>query len=229
MNWLYFTVMGYIIASALRGYHKGFLRVLYSVLAIIATVIFVVAVAPAFRNVLLKSTTISQQIEKGSEKYVRKQIDKKLEDGAFSQSVKLPWVAVPKKLQKELDKAAGSAIPDILESYGIYKRMAKAAAEFCVSAIAFFLAFFIISIILYFVRRKVDWFSRKPGVHLVNMIFGFFAGIAKAFLVIWVVFILIQATEMLPISASLIEMIEENDVLRGLYEKNRLLELVKKF
>lgn len=219
--------MGYIVLSALRGFHKGFLRVVYSVAALAVTVIFVAVAAPMIRNVVLESTTISQQIKAGSEKYIRKQINKKLEEGTFTGNMGLSLLTMPKEIQKELDHAAQSAIPDLLESQGIYKQMAEAVADISVSVIAFFLSLLIISLILFVIGRKLDLFSRKPGIHLVNMIFGFFAGIVKAFLVIWVVFLLIQATEILPVSAACIKMIEENAVLRELYEQNRILDFVK--
>lgn len=225
MNWLYLTVMGYIVVSALRGYHKGFLRVIYSVAALAVSVIFIAVAAPLIRNLILESTTVAQQIEKGSEKYVRIQIEKKLEDGTLTEGAGLPWAVLPKALQKELGHASKTAIPDLLESQGIYKKLAKAVAEFGVSAIAFLLALVIIWLILFMIGRRLDLFSKKPGVHIVNMIFGFFAGVLKAFLVIWVVFLLIKATEILPTSAALIEMIEENAVLRGLYEENWILKL----
>lgn len=96
-----------------------------------------------------------------------------------------------------------------------------------VSVIAFFLSLLVISLILFVAGRRLDLFSRKPGIRLVNMIFGFFAGIVKAFLVIWIVFFLIQTTQILPSSAALLRMIEENAVLRGLYEQNQIAELLK--
>lgn len=229
MNWLYLTVMGYIVISALWGFHKGFLRVIYSMAALAVTVIFIAVAAPMFRKVILESTTIVQQIEKGSEKYVREQIQKKLEDGTFTGSTQLPWITLPKTLRKELGHASQSAISDLLESQGIYKKMAEAIADFSVSAIAFFLALIIIWLILFLIGRRLDLFSKKPGIHLVNMVFGFFAGVAKAFFVIWVVFALVKATEILPMSAALIRMIEENAVLRGLYEQNLVLDAYSSF
>lgn len=227
MNWLYITVMGYIVVSALRGFHKGFLRVIYSVVALAVTVLFVTLTAPLLRDALLQSTTIKQQIEAGSGKYVRVQVDRKLEDGSWTELVDLPWLALPKPLQEELNHAAKASLPDLLESQGIYQKMAESIADFCVWLIAFFIALAVISLILFVIGRKLDLFSRKPGIHLVNMVFGFFAGVAKAFLVIWVVFLLIRATQILPASAALVEMIEENAVLRGLYEQNWVLELVQ--
>lgn len=226
MDWLYITVMGYIVVSALRGYHKGFLRVIYSVVSLAAAVVFVAVTAPMLRNVLLESTNLAKQIETGSEKYVRRQIGKKLENDSFELNKELLWITLPEKYQKQLDHAASAAIPELLESQGIYKKMAKTIAQICISVLAFFLSLFVILLILFIIGRKLDLFSRKPGIHLVNMIFGFFAGVLKAFLVIWVVFLILEMTKILPVSTTLIGQIQENGVLRGLYDQNPLLKLI---
>ena len=138
-------------------------------------------------------------------------------------------MTLPKKLQKELNHTTQAAIPDLLESQGIYKKMAKAVADIGVSVIAFLLSFMIITVIVFIIGRKLDIFSRKPGIHLVNMVFGFFAGVVKAFLVIWVVFFVIEQTKILPVSAVLLNQIEENAVLRGLYEQNLVKEFVLEY
>lgn len=227
MNWLYLTIMGYIVTSALWGFHRGFLRVVYSIVSLVIAIVFLSFAAPLLRNVILESTTLSQQIEAGSEKYIRKQMNEKLEDGSWTEIVGFSSLALPKELKKELNQAAQSSVPDILESNGIYKKMAQAAADLCVTGIAFAISLVIIWVILFLIGKKLDWFSRKPGIHLVNMVFGFFAGVVKAFLVIWVVFLFIQMTQILPSSAALIRLIEDNAVLRGLYEKNLVLELMQ--
>lgn len=226
MDWLYITVMGYIVVSALRGYHKGFLRVIYSVVSLAAAVVFVAVAAPMLRDVLLESTNLAKQIETGSEKYVRRQIEKKLEDDSFTVNKGLLWATLPEKYQKQLDHAASAAIPELLESQGIYKKMAKTIAQICISVLAFFLSLIVILLILFIIGRKLDLFSKKPGIHLVNMIFGFFAGVLKAFLVIWVVFLMLEMTKILPVSTTLIGQIQENGVLRGLYDQNPLLKLI---
>lgn len=229
MNWLYLVVMGYIVFSALRGFHKGFLRVAYSLASLLITVVFVAVAVPAVRNLIMDHTVIAKQIEISSEKYIRKQIDQKLEDGTLTESLGMPWLSIPDSLAGELSGGTKKAVKNVLESQGIYRKIAKAAADFCVSAIAFFLSLAVIQIILFMIGRKLDLFSRAPGVHLVNMILGFCAGVVKAFLVIWIVFALIRVSEILPVSASLIEMIEEDAVLRGLYEQNLVLELGEYF
>ncbi len=83
MNWLYILVMGYIILSALRGFHKGFLRVIYGAAAWIIAVLFIAVTAPMVRNVVLEKTPLEAHIETGCAKMVRNQVNQKLEDGSW--------------------------------------------------------------------------------------------------------------------------------------------------
>ena len=226
MNWLYIIVMAYIVVSALRGFHKGFIRVVYSMAAILAAVVFVSVTAPYISR-MIGQTAISQTLEKNCEKYVRSQINQKLDEGVWIQDIELPWLTLPKKLQKELGQSTGKPVAEFLEKQGIYQKAAKTIAGFCVNLAAFFIALLIIMLILIVIGRKLDLLSKTPGIHLANMIFGFIAGIVKAFLVIWTVFLLIKMTAALPSSASLIRLIEENAVLKNLYDQNRILQLLQ--
>ncbi len=172
MNWLYIVTMAYIVLSALRGFHKGFLRVVYSMAALLITVVFVASAAPVIKNMLQKYTPVEQWLTAACE-------------------------------NEEL-------------------------AAFCMSVAAFAASLVIIWLILLYIGRKLDLFAKTPGIHIINMILGFIAGTVKAFIVIWLVFLIIKITSAVPSSASLIKLIEENDVLRSMYDQNRLLELLQK-
>lgn len=228
MNWLYIIVMAYIVVSALRGFHKGFLKVVYSMAAWLAAIIFVVAAAPLIGHVLINETPLYDKIEISCEEYVRTQIDKKLEDGTLlDDAVSLPGITWPQELKGMLGQGTKAAVTEALETRGVYHQIAEAVAEICVNIIAFFIALAMILLILWIIGRKLDLFSKTPGIHIINMVLGFFAGVVKAFLVIWLFFALVKWTAVLPFSASLIELIEKNAVLKGLYEQNRLLELLQ--
>ncbi len=227
MNWLYIAVMGYIVFSALRGFHKGFFRVAYSLAAWLITIVFIGLAVPAARDIIVEHTTIAVQIEKTSEKYIRRQINQMIEDGTLAQNAGLPWLSLPESVLNKTGSGTKKAIIAALEAQGVYKKLAKAAAESVISLIAFTIAMAVIQVILFLIRKNLNLISKLPGVNIANMILGFCAGVVKAFVVIWAVFALIKACEMLPASAGLIRMIEENAVLKGLYEQNRVLELVE--
>ncbi len=227
MNWLYLVVMAYIVLSALRGFHKGFLKVVYSIVSIFVAVVFVVLAAPQISHVI-DGTNLSKQIESGCEDYVREQVIRQLDENNLTDLIP-SWLKLPKKIEKELKKGSGAAAADLMEQQGIYKKAAKMMADFFVNLIAFVTALLIISIIIFIIGRQLDMFSKTPGIHIANMVMGFIAGALKAFLVIWIVFLLIKITDFLPSSARLISMIEENGVLKNLYDQNRILELLKYF
>lgn len=228
MNWLYIAVMGYIVFSAVRGYHKGVLRVAYSLAALLITVVFVAAVSPAVKNVLTEQTPVAQQIGTISEEFIRNQTEQKIEDGTFTKSKGLPWSMLPESVRDELGGGTEKVIKEVLESQKIYQKLGKAVADYCISAIAFTVTLAAIQIFLFLFRKKLNLFAKLPGINIANMILGFCAGVLKAFFVIWIVFALIKASEILPVSAGLIEMIEENAVLTGLYEQNPILEGMRK-
>ena len=227
MNWLYLVVMAYIVLSALRGFHKGFLKVVYSIVSIFVAVVFVVLAAPQISHVI-DGTNLSKQIESGCEDYVREQVIRQLDENNLTDLIP-SWLKLPKKIEKELKKGSGAAAADLMEQQGIYKKAAKMMADFFVNLIAFVTALLIISIIIFIIGRQLDMFSKTPVIHIANMVMGFIAGALKAFLVIWIVFLLIKITDFLPSSARLISMIEENGVLKNLYDQNRILELLKYF
>ena len=219
--------MAYIVLSALRGFHKGFLKVVYSIVSIFVAVVFVVLAAPQISHVI-DGTNLSKQIESGCEDYVREQVIRQLDENNLTDLIP-SWLKLPKKIEKELKKGSGAAAADLMEQQGIYKKAAKMMADFFVNLIAFVTALLIISIIIFIIGRQLDMFSKTPGIHIANMVMGFIAGALKAFLVIWIVFLLIKITDFLPSSARLISMIEENGVLKNLYDQNRILELLKYF
>ncbi len=171
MNWLYIITMAYIVLSGLRGYHKGFLKVVYSMVGFLAGVICVAFAVPPVGKLLRKN--------------------------------KIFYKWLKERCQN------------------------KMAAEFCIYAVAFLAVLLLVLFILWRIGKMLDLFSETPGIHLVNMIFGFFAGLVKAFLVIWTWFLLIRITYFLPVSAKLIDEIMSDGVLRSLYEQNRVYEILK--
>lgn len=222
MNWLYIIVMAYIVLSALRGYHRGFLRVVYSMAALFLTVICLALAVPWTSQTIKTYTPIYQWVEKQSEQYVRAKIHTKLQQGTISDVLDLPGVSLPKSFLDEWMDQSNEAVEEALEVHGVYQKFSTLLANVCMNAIAFLLVLVLVSIIIWKIGDALDLFAKIPGVHIVNRILGFFAGIIKALLVIWLFMLLLQYTRMLPSSAALIRMIEDHAVLRSLYEENRL-------
>ena len=65
MNWLLIIVILVLAGNIVWGFSKGFLRVVYSMLAWIAILIFVTWATPLVADMLAKTTNIDNRIEAG--------------------------------------------------------------------------------------------------------------------------------------------------------------------
>lgn len=63
MNWLYIIVMSYIVLSGLSGYHKGFLKVVYSMVGLLVAVFFITAMVPPMGHALKDNKALSRWLE----------------------------------------------------------------------------------------------------------------------------------------------------------------------
>ena len=70
MNWLYIIIMAYIVVSALRGYRRGFIRVVYSMAAFLITIIFITFSMPMITKIIREQTPIADSITDASRKYL---------------------------------------------------------------------------------------------------------------------------------------------------------------
>lgn len=226
MNWLYLVTMAYIVIAALRGYRRGFIKVVYSMVAILIMIGFVFLTTPVIVDAL-RSTSLYDTVEERCEEYAREQTERRLENGTLADSFQKSGIQLPESFARQLERGTREIILESLEAEGVYEKMAAALAEIVLGILAFIVSMIVILFILWRIGRALDLFSRAPVIHLANKIFGVFAGIIQAFVVIWLAFLLIRMTSALPVSASLVEMIDENAILRDLYEHNRLLELLQ--
>lgn len=231
MNWLYIIIMAYIVVSALRGYHKGFIRVVYSMAAFLLTIIFVTCSMPMLTKIIREQTPIADSIKKASRQYMETVVQEKLADGSLykGKGRQIGFLSILSMVPNELWDDLTETVQDTVGESKILDQMAEAVTEYLIAFLAFLIATTVIQILLYIIGKKLDLFAKTPGIHLANMILGFCAGIVKAILVIWAFFAVIHILSPLPVCASVIKLIEDNKVLSSLYEQNRLLELLKKW
>lgn len=64
MNWLLVVVLAVLALCIMNGYHKGFLRMVYSLVSWIVVLVFVTWATPYINSYIKENTGIYQEIEK---------------------------------------------------------------------------------------------------------------------------------------------------------------------
>lgn len=240
MNWLLIIVILVLAGNIVWGFSKGFLRVIYSMLAWIAILVFVTWATPYVANVLTEKTNIDNRIETNLDEKLHELV---IGDTNGQKEDREPDTQNPgqgkknyRDLQMKLPDAVTNKLFDtnkiadqILEGSGAYDVVAGRATDLVMRVISFVLVLLIAVIsfhLLSVVLKVVEKLSLIGGI---NRLLGLFAGLVKGILIIWLAFAIIAMAGTTDIGIALISYIYESPLLIWAYENNFVLTLLMTF
>ena len=234
MNGLLLVVGIVFVVSIVIGYMRGFLKIVASLAATIATVVLVGFLAPyvseAIRNVTPLEETMKQKC-----------IDMLTPDGADSGAVlegnlsldnqislieesKIPKMFQEMLLENNNDEVyAMLGVTSFAEYVGTY--FAKVISDIA----AFLVTFLIVTIIVRTVLCVVGVIGKLPIIGGMNRVAGGIIGIGTGLIIVWVLFLIITIFYDNSISRACMEDIANNKILQVLYDSNLLMKYVMKF
>ncbi len=231
MNWLVIIVLFIIIIAMIRGFHRGFLRVLYSLVAIILLIALIGYATPHVNHFLKENTQVHSMIAERWTDRVEDSANAAVESAAEG--------------QKETMDAAGIQLPEILESYvfgdgvqsaqeildgtGVYQQAGEQMADVIVGILAFLIALLLAVIIVWIIGKATDIVNKIPVIKGINRFLGIFAGALQGFIVVWLLFMLVALISGTSIGKILISCINDSRFLYVLYENNVILEIITSF
>ena len=229
MNWLLIIVILVLAGNIVWGFSKGFLRVIYSMLAWIAILVFVTWATPYVANVLTEKTNIDNRIETN--------LDEKLHELVIPDTQK-PGQGKKnyRDLQMKLPDAVTNKLFDtnkiadqILEGSGAYDVVAGRATDLVMRVISFVLVLLIAVISFHLLSVVLKVVEKLPLIGGINRLLGLFAGLVKGILIIWLAFAIIAMAGTTDIGIALISYIYESPLLIWAYENNFVLTLLMTF
>lgn len=228
MNWLLIVVLVIIILSTYHGYRKGFLRMLYSLVAWILIFVFVSWTTPYIADYLTKQTNIAERIKAECVERLKSTAEEKIEEeGKETGSVATDelGIHIPDSLLKKLQKQMTGTAGEILEQSGIYDGIAETLTQFIIKGIAFFVALIIAAILSWVIRCLLGFVSEIPVIHGVNQGVGTVVGALYGLIFIWIGMYLIALCCTSEVGRLLYSYIQESRLLVSLYENNPIFLL----
>ena len=86
MNWLLICVIGILVVCALEGYFRGFIKIVYSLLAMIITLAVVSVAAPKITTYIEENTELDERITEKCLEHVEKNAQDRLDREAQEKS-----------------------------------------------------------------------------------------------------------------------------------------------
>jgi len=237
MNWLLIVVILVLAGNIVWGFSKGFLRVVYSMLAWIAILIFVTWATPHVADMLTKTTNIDNRIEAGLNEKLHELVEGDTEeepetDTEISPGDKKKYGDLRMKLPDTVTQklfGANKVADQLLEDSGAYDAVSGRATDMAMRVIAFVLVLLIALISFHLLLVVLKVVEKLPLIGGINKTLGIFAGLVKGFLIIWLAFAVIAMAGTTEIGIALISYIYESPLLVWLYENNFVLTILMTF
>lgn len=240
MNWLLIIVILVLAGNIVWGFSKGFLRVIYSMLAWIAILVFVTWATPYVANVLTEKTNIDNRIESNLDEKLHELV---IGDTNGQKEDREPDTQNPgqgKKNYRDLQMKLPDAVTNklfntnkiadqILEGSGAYDVVAGRATDLVMRVISFVLVLLIAVISFHLLSVVLKVVEKLPLIGGINRLLGLFAGLVKGILIIWLAFAIIAMAGTTDIGIALISYIYESPLLIWVYENNFVLTLLMTF
>lgn len=240
MNWLLIIVILVLAGNIVWGFSKGFLRVIYSMLAWIAILVFVTWATPYVANVLTEKTNIDNRVETNLDEKLHELV---IGDINGQKEDREPDTQNPgqgkknyRDLQMKLPDAVTNKLFDtnkiadqILEGSGAYDVVAGRATDLVMRVISFVLVLLIAVISFHLLSVVLKVVEKLPLIGGINRLLGLFAGLVKGILIIWLAFAIIAMAGTTDIGIALISYIYESPLLIWAYENNFVLTLLMTF
>lgn len=228
MNWLLIVVLVIIILSTYHGYRKGFLRMVYSLVAWIFICVFVSWTIPYIADYLTKQTEIPERIQAECVERLKSTAGEKIEEegeGAGNTIAEELGINLPDSILEKLQEQTAGVAGELLEQSGIYDGIAETLTQFIVKGIAFFIALIIAGILSWGIQRLLGFVSDIPVIHGVNQGLGTMVGALYGLIFIWIGMYLIALCCTSEVGKLLYSYIQENRLLAALYENNPIFSL----
>ena len=128
MNWVLVIVLLFLVWEMMRGYRRGLLRTLYSLVSWIIVLVFVMWATPYIDDYLLEHTTLYETIEAHCADEVRRTAENNTEqtievNTKYEQLSEL-GLNLPDSVLDDMLEKTGTAADEFLESSGVYDEIA---------------------------------------------------------------------------------------------------------
>lgn len=149
---------------------------------------------------------------------------------------------IPESMQETAIKAAD--IPDVFKNLllknnnkEMYEKLGVTTfpqyigayiARLVINVIAFILTFIVVTVILRAVVFALDIVSELPVIGFFNHVGGGVLGIGIALIIVWILFMLVTLLYTTDIGKEIYEMIQNNSILKLIYDYNPVMQLVVK-
>ena len=231
MNWLFIVVLAIILFGAIYGVRKGFLRLLFSLIAVVVLMGLMAYITPYVSTYIQEHTQIGTVISEHITEKLQESAEAAVDNAAANQEQSLEdaGILLPDVLKDLVFEKGTQAAQDALIESGVYEQLAAQLTDMVLMVMAYAIALIIALIIVFIIGKLTDLANKAPVIKGPNRVIGFFAGGFLGLVAVWILFMIIGVMSGSDLGKLAMAQIQANPFLEALYNDNLLLKLVVEF
>ena len=230
MNYVLIIILAALVVSAIYGWNKGFVDMMFGAVSMTVALILAVVIGPKLGEVLQNNGTIMDKLTTTVSTTLN------LEDMAIElpepellvENLNLPIIIKEKLASAEF--AESLKLDEMAEDASA--KMAAGVAEFLaktiLGALCFVLVFIIAMILLYALNKVLDVFAKLPLLKQANKLVGMALGLVQGILLVWLFFALVTVISGTEFGQTMFRYINESKLLSFLYTPNLPMNSITK-
>ncbi len=236
----YLILIGIIIflgLMAFAGYHRGFLRIVLSFVAVALSLVISYLITPLIVKAI-QPTDFYQNVRQPIYNFMKDEIRHlesvevgELEDIVLeSQTVSdlLENLGLPQSIVKSVEDSVFDSELAHLTGETVANTAADGLTEWIFYAGIFVLCFIIVMLILRLIIGLCDIVSKLPVLNTFNRSLGLLLGLAEGVLILWVLCLILMATAATAPGREMMEAVTDNPITNFIYVHNPLLYLLNR-
>lgn len=228
--WLLYGVLIFFAIFCIEGYCKGFVKIAYSLIAIILSIILVSALTPYVKDIVIQKTDIYEKVVDKCTLKIKERYEKNegtdQEPESSEEALKGAKIRLPKAMKITSDSVS-KQVQEVKDN--CYRRAGEKIADWIMYVIAFLATLAVVGLTLAIIGGLLDIVAKLPLLKGANQVLGIGAGLVKGLLIFWVLCILVTVFCASDFIDSITNQIYQNQVLAFLYENNGVVYLLSYF
>jgi len=222
-----------LLGCLLLGAKKGFVHTVFTMFSLVIIVVLTALLSPFVSNYITEHTQISSSIRSSIEQKI------KLENKINTPEVEhnptaenyIDQIDLPEQLKdliKDKSKKAGDLVSATTAEArktlvnSIYDRI----TELIVDAIAYLFTFAVLVVVFLIAGLLLDILAKLPVIRTANTILGAVVGLIQGYVIVSVMYVASLAFSSTALGTSVIEMVNESEILTVFYEHNIIVDLI---
>lgn len=225
MNGLLIAVLAIIIGCILWGYWKGFVKIAFSLVTMLLTIVLVSWVTPYISDFLKENTSVYETLVEKCTDAIQLSAKEDVKNNIADTEDTIGGIQLPRLWVEQIMEKAGDSVDQVMEERGIYRMAGEYIADWILRGAAFFVAFILVFIALRVVFGLLNIVAKLPLLKSLNRLLGGVAGLLQGMVIVWLLLFVVAIACTSQLGQSALRCIDKSAFLTFLYQHNGILYL----